>query len=149
MRSTSVLGFQRRVPRHVAQARSRNQGARLDNSLKDLPARSQHMEVPLPSERAQTFRRVDPPWFLVTESLSSPVTMFLRYGFCLLLSGSASIIHRNLAKYLKGLGHADPTRIDAVKMIHEISKGMAYLHGQGVLHGDRKVRIPAVKTTIS
>ena len=67
----------------------------------------------------------------------------------LLLSGSAGIIHRESLKYLKGLGHADPTRIDAVKKIHEISKGLAYLHGQGVLHGDLKVRIPAVKSTIS
>ena len=46
---------------------------------------------------------------------------------------------------MKGLDHTDPTRIDAVKMVHEISNGMAYLHGQGVLHGDLKVRIPVVK----
>ncbi|KAN0138399.1 Protein kinase-like domain containing protein [Lactarius tabidus] len=58
----------------------------------------------------------DPPWFLVCK--------YYPQG--------------NLVKYLKGLSHADPTRIDAVKMIHEISKGMAYLHGQGVLHGDLK-----------
>lgn len=25
-------------------------------------------------------------------------------------------------------------------MIHEVSKGMAYLHNQGVLHGDLKVQ---------
>ena len=74
--------------------------------------------------------------------------MFLRYGFCYYL-GLQVLSTGNLVKYLKGLGHADPTRNDAVKMIHEISKGMAYLHGQGVLHGDLKARIPEVKTTIS
>ena len=88
----------------------------------------------------------DPPWFLVTEGLSSPGHNVSRI-WVLLLSGSAGIIHRECR--LKGLGHADPTRIDAVKMIHEISKGMAYLHGQGVLHGDLKVRIPEVKSIIS
>ena len=51
----------------------------------------------------------------------------------------------NLVKYLKGLSKADAARNDAVKMIYEISKGMAYLHEQGVLHGDLKVRIPALK----
>ena len=53
----------------------------------------------------------------------------------------------NLVKYLKGLSAADAVKIDAVKMIHEISKGMAYLHKKGVLHGDLKVRVPAIKTT--
>ena len=51
----------------------------------------------------------------------------------------------NLVKYLKGLSDTDAARIDASKMIHEISKGMAYLHKQGVLHGDLKVRLPVVK----
>jgi serine/threonine protein kinase len=51
----------------------------------------------------------------------------------------------NLVKYLKGLSKADAARIDAAKMIYEISKGMAYLHEQDVLHGDLKVRIPVVK----
>ena len=32
-----------------------------------------------------------------------------------------------------------------VTMIYEISKGMAYLHEQDVLHGDLKVQIPVVK----
>jgi serine/threonine protein kinase len=50
----------------------------------------------------------------------------------------------NLVKYLKGLGDTDAARVDALKMMHEISKGMAYLHKQGVLHGDLKVRILAV-----
>jgi serine/threonine protein kinase len=27
-------------------------------------------------------------------------------------------------------------------MIHQISKGMAYLHREGVLHGDLKVQVP-------
>ena len=46
---------------------------------------------------------------------------------------------------MKGLSDADAARIDAVRMIYEISKGMAYLHEQGVLHGDLKVRIPPLK----
>ena len=51
----------------------------------------------------------------------------------------------NLVKYLRGLSDTDASRIDALKMIHEISKGMVYLHEQGVLHGDLKVRLSAVK----
>ena len=46
---------------------------------------------------------------------------------------------------MKGLGKADAARNDAVRMIYEVSKGMAYLHEQNVLHGDLKVRIPALK----
>ena len=58
----------------------------------------------------------DPPWFFV-----SP---YYRNG--------------SLATYLKGLPSLDS--VDLLKMIHEIAKGMAYLHGKGVLHGDLKVR---------
>ena len=47
-------------------------------------------------------------------------------------------------KYLKGR-KADAAGVDTVTMIYEISKGMAYLHEQDVLHGDLKVRIPVVK----
>ena len=46
----------------------------------------------------------------------------------------------SLVKYLKGLSDSEYTKADTLKMIHEISKGMAYLHKQGVLHGDLKVR---------
>ncbi|PIL26596.1 transporter [Ganoderma sinense ZZ0214-1] len=56
----------------------------------------------------------DPPWFFV-----SP------YYKC----GS-------LVTYLKGLSSLDS--VDLLKMIHEIAKGMAYLHSKGVLHGDLK-----------
>ena len=59
----------------------------------------------------------DPPWFFV-----SP--------YC--KNGS-------LVSYLKGLPSLDA--VDLLKMIHEIAKGMAYLHSKGVLHGDLKVRI--------
>ena len=45
---------------------------------------------------------------------------------------------------MKGLSKVDAARVDAVTMIYEISKGMAYLHEQDVLHGDLKVRIPVV-----
>ena len=99
--------FQRHVPRDVVQAHSRNQGARLDNSLKDLPARSQHMEVPRPSERAQTFRRVQ------CEQRSTVVpgnrgSLFLSHNvsmiWVLLLSGSASIIHRESRQVLERPG---------------------------------------------
>ncbi|KAI9457475.1 hypothetical protein BJY52DRAFT_1223837 [Lactarius psammicola] len=58
----------------------------------------------------------EPPWFLVSK--------YYPRG--------------SLVKYLKGLSDADAARVDALKMIHEISKGMAYLHKQGVLHGDLK-----------
>jgi abelson tyrosine-protein kinase 1 len=46
---------------------------------------------------------------------------------------------------LKGLSDADAARIDMVRMIYEISKGMAYLHEQDVLHGDLKVRVQTFK----
>jgi serine/threonine protein kinase len=52
----------------------------------------------------------------------------------------------SLVKYLKGLSDADAVSVDALKMIHEISEGMAYLHKKDVLHGDLKVRIPAVRS---
>ena len=58
----------------------------------------------------------DPPWFFV-----SP---YFKNG--------------SLVTYLKGLPSLDA--VDLLKMIHEIAKGMAYLHGKGVLHGDLKVR---------
>ncbi|KAI9434573.1 hypothetical protein H4582DRAFT_1818451 [Lactarius indigo] len=58
----------------------------------------------------------DPPWFLVSK--------YYPRG--------------SLVKYLKGLSDADAARVDVLKMIHEISKGMAYLHKQCVLHGDLK-----------
>ncbi|KAL4243264.1 Serine/threonine-protein kinase [Abortiporus biennis] len=56
----------------------------------------------------------DPPWFLV-----SP---YMKNG--------------SLVRYLKGLKSLDEVNI--LKMIHEVAKGMAYLHQQGVLHGDLK-----------
>ena len=46
----------------------------------------------------------------------------------------------NLVKYLKGLSDFEYAKVDTLKMIHQISKGMAYLHKQGVLHGDLKVQ---------
>ena len=50
----------------------------------------------------------------------------------------------SLVKHLKGLSDADATNVDVLKKTHEISEGMAYLHKQGVLHGDLKVRIQVV-----
>lgn len=58
----------------------------------------------------------DPPWFLV-----SP---FMKNG--------------NLVEYLR----SSKKSVDAVverRMIYEVAKGMAYLHRQGVMHGDLKV----------
>lgn len=46
----------------------------------------------------------------------------------------------NLVKYLKGLSEFEYAKVDTLKIIHEISKGMTYLHKQGVLHGDLKVQ---------
>ncbi|KAI0742205.1 hypothetical protein C8Q80DRAFT_1186590 [Daedaleopsis nitida] len=56
----------------------------------------------------------DPPWFFV-----SP---YYKNG--------------SLVDYLKGLPSLDA--VDVLKMIHEIAKGMGYLHSKGVLHGDLK-----------
>ncbi|RPD53297.1 hypothetical protein L227DRAFT_617134 [Lentinus tigrinus ALCF2SS1-6] len=56
----------------------------------------------------------DPPWFFVSPHLKN---------------GS-------LVTYLKSLPSLDS--VDLLKMIHEIAKGMAYLHSKGVLHGDLK-----------
>lgn len=60
----------------------------------------------------------EPPWFLV-----SP--------YC--PNGS-------LVGYLQNLPgkSPDPPGVDLLAMIHEIARGMAYLHGRGVLHGDLK-----------
>ncbi|EMD32697.1 hypothetical protein CERSUDRAFT_143220 [Gelatoporia subvermispora B] len=56
----------------------------------------------------------DPPWFFV-----SP---YLKNG--------------SLPSYLRGLPSLE--NVDLLRMIHEIAKGMSYLHGRGVLHGDLK-----------
>ncbi|KAI9433101.1 hypothetical protein F5148DRAFT_1269391 [Russula earlei] len=58
----------------------------------------------------------DPPWFLVSKYYS----------------------RGSVVKFLKGLSDVEATRIDVLRMIHEVSKGMAYLHKEGVLHGDLK-----------
>ncbi|KAF9780733.1 hypothetical protein BJ322DRAFT_278471 [Thelephora terrestris] len=56
----------------------------------------------------------EPPWFFV-----SP---YLKYG--------------SLVKYLKNLNTHSP--VNLLKMIYEVAMGMAYLHENGVLHGDLK-----------
>ncbi|KAK7677870.1 hypothetical protein QCA50_019182 [Cerrena zonata] len=56
----------------------------------------------------------DPPWFFV-----SP---YYRNG--------------SLIKYLKAQPSLD--NVDVLRMIHQVARGMAYLHGKGVLHGDLK-----------
>ncbi|TFY60519.1 hypothetical protein EVJ58_g5101 [Rhodofomes roseus] len=56
----------------------------------------------------------EPPWFFV-----SP---YMKNG--------------SLVSYLKGLPSLDS--VDLLKMIHQIAKGMAYLHSKDVLHGDLK-----------
>jgi serine/threonine protein kinase len=115
------------------------------------------MEVSLPSKCAQAFRRVQPKWratvvpgerwplFLDSISFCLSDTDLAETGLQVLFTESQG----NLVKYLKGLSKADAARFDAVKMIYEISEGMAYLHEQDVLHGDLKVWIQAGKPTIS
>jgi abelson tyrosine-protein kinase 1 len=44
----------------------------------------------------------------------------------------------SLVTYLKGLPSLD--QANPLRMIYEVAKGMEYLHGKGVLHGDLKVR---------
>ena len=39
------------------------------------------------------------------------------------------------------VGDKATVRVDLLRFMHEIAKGMAYLHGCGVLHGDLRVRI--------
>ncbi|KAJ3867137.1 hypothetical protein EV359DRAFT_35156 [Lentinula novae-zelandiae] len=58
----------------------------------------------------------DPPWFFV-----SP---YMRNG-C-------------LVEYLRRNSTSIPHEWDLLRFMHEIAKGMEYLHGQGVLHGDLK-----------
>ena len=62
----------------------------------------------------------DPPWFFV-----SP---YYKNG--------------SLVTYLKGLDSMES--VDVLKMVHEIAKGMGYLHSKGVLHGDLKVRFLSI-----
>ena len=57
----------------------------------------------------------EPPWFFVSPYMK----------------------HGSLVKYLK---HLDPhSPVNLLKMIYEVTIGMAYLHGKEVLHGDLKV----------
>ena len=58
----------------------------------------------------------EPPWFFVSPYMK----------------------HGSLVKYLKNV---EPhSRVNFLKMVYEVVLGMAYLHEQGVLHGDLKVR---------
>lgn len=45
----------------------------------------------------------------------------------------------SLVSYLKNLSSLES--VDLLKMMHEIAKGMEYLHSKDVLHGDLKVRL--------
>lgn len=61
----------------------------------------------------------DPPWFLVSE--------YMHNG--------------NLVDYLRGVKSVRPVEgLLHRRMVYEIAKGMAYLHRQGVVHGDLKVQ---------
>jgi abelson tyrosine-protein kinase 1 len=57
----------------------------------------------------------EPPWFFVSPYMK----------------------HGSLVSYLKNLDSHSP--VNLLKMIYEVAMGMAYLHGQEVLHGDLKV----------
>lgn len=58
----------------------------------------------------------DPPWFFVCP--------YYKNG--------------SLVTWLKGMKNFDG--VDALRSMHQIAKGMEYLHKKGVLHGDLKVR---------
>ncbi len=80
----------------------------------------------------------DPPWFLVGTLL--PLKSKSKLGLTLHQQVSKYYARGSLVKYLKGLSDSEYAKVDTLKMIHEISKGMAYLHKEGVLHGDLKVQ---------
>ncbi|EIN05641.1 hypothetical protein PUNSTDRAFT_46534 [Punctularia strigosozonata HHB-11173 SS5] len=66
----------------------------------------------------------DPPWFFVSPYYKN---------------GSLVTYLKNMESLKEG---------DALRMIHQIAKGMTYLHGQGVLHGDFKVK-PAANVLVN
>ena len=84
----------------------------------------------------------DPPWFLVSSChlLSCKIKIQGWADLTLRKQVSKYYASGSLVKYLRGLSDSEYTKVDILKMIHEISKGMAYLHKQGVLHGDLKVQ---------
>ena len=46
----------------------------------------------------------------------------------------------SLVEYLRGIREGRRVKeVDALRMMHEVARGMEYLHGMGVLHGDLKV----------
>lgn len=67
----------------------------------------------------------EPPWFLVSQ--------FMRNG--------------NLVDYLRGLKKPVQGALHR-RMVYEIAKGMAYLHRQGVIHGDLKVGLTSSILTV-
>jgi abelson tyrosine-protein kinase 1/abelson tyrosine-protein kinase 2 len=84
----------------------------------------------------------DPPWFLVGALLlwDQNRGLSIRPDLTLRQQVSKYYSRGSLVKYLKGLSGAEYARVDTLKTIHEISNGMAYLHKEGVLHGDLKVQ---------
>jgi abelson tyrosine-protein kinase 1 len=82
----------------------------------------------------------DPPWFLVS-TLCFWNRIFRSSIWLGFQQVSKYYPNGSLVKYLKGLSDAEAARLDVLRMMHEVSKGMAYLHREGVLHGDLKVRV--------
>ena len=92
----------------------------------------------------------DGPWFFVSPYLRhGSLASYLKRIASRSGSGSRSHSrtrgnnHENIGphdtpKIKKGL-HLEDEGVDMLKMMYEIARGMQYLHGMGVLHGDLKV----------
>ncbi|KDR78141.1 hypothetical protein GALMADRAFT_245167 [Galerina marginata CBS 339.88] len=91
----------------------------------------------------------DPPWFLVSPYLNNGtlvehlkrIDIVDKTAGLVVDSSAASLtVHDNSSDAATKALHQDADEVqhgwDLLRFMHEIAKGMQYLHGQGVLHGD-------------